>query len=292
MTTLLSPPGQYIANVHSYEAFVAYARSIPILNPSEERQLMQEYKLRDNLEAAKALILSHLRFVVHIAKSFKGYGLPMEDIVQEGNIGLMKSIKKFDLTFDVRLASFAAHWIKAEINEYVIKNWRMVKVATTKARKKLFFGLRKFKQSHSWLSDEEVKLIADELGVDKDDVRDVEASLVGKEMRFSPSFDDSSESESDSPVAWSALLEDFSQSPEHQYETTLTAHLNRERLSAALQSLDERSRDIIESRWLVDKEHQVNLADLGKKYGVSAERIRQSEANALKKLKEAMINRP
>lgn len=289
MTMLLANQHQQIASVQSYEAFVAYARSIPILNPVEERQLMEDYKLNDNLEAAKSLILSHLRFVVHIANSFKGYGLPMEDIVQEGNIGLMKSIKKFDLDFDVRLASFAAHWIKAEINEFVIKNWRMVKVATTKARKKLFFGLRRFKQGQTWLSDDEVSNIARELGVEQHDVRDAEASIIGTEVRFSPGFDDNSETDSPVQLAWSGLLEDHSQSPERQYEVALATEFNRDKLTMALQTLDERGRDIIESRWLADKESQVNLTDLGKKYGISAEGIRQAEMKALKKLKTAFM---
>lgn len=271
------------------QQYLNYARSIPQLSAEEERQLFVQFQQQNDLNAARKIILSHLRFVAHVARSYSGYGLPVEDIIQEGNIGLMKSVKRFDLSFGVRLSSFAMHWIKAEINDYVLKNWRLVKIATTKAKRKLFFNLRSMKKSLSWLTTAETKEIAEKLKVSEQDVADVESLLNAPDAYFDTTFGDSKEDDYQPGLTSAVALEDVSQAPHLLLEHKQNKEDGRDRLLDAIQGLDERSRDIIESRWLDASENKATLHDLAARYGVSAERIRQIEAAALKKLKSLML---
>lgn len=266
----------------SIEAYVQSVSSIPMLSADEERQLAERLQQNEDLDAARQLIMSHLRFVVHIAKSYSGYGLPQADLIQEGNIGLMKAVKRFDPTVGVRLVSFAVHWIKAEIHEFVLRNWRIVKVATTKAQRKLFFNLRKSKKRLGWFSHEEVKKVAEELGVSASEVLEMESRMSSQDQAFDLSADDD-ETGSFAPVQY---LEDKSADVETEViNTDMEADANR-RLFAALKTLDERSQNIVQSRWLADQ--KATLQDLADKYNVSAERVRQLEKNAMKKIKMAM----
>lgn len=267
----------------SLEGYVQAVNAIPVLSAEEERELAMRLQQDGDLEAARQLVMSHLRFVVHVAKSYAGYGLPQADLVQEGNIGLMKAVKRFDPSVGVRLVSFAVHWIKAEIHEYVLRNWRMVKVATTKAQRKLFFNLRKSKKRLGWFSHDEARAVADELGVSVSDVTEMEARMSNYDQAFDLVGDEDDEA-GFAPVHY---LEDKSSDLAATIENdNWDSHATR-RLDSALATLDERSQHIIRARWL-DDDNKTTLQELADSYGVSAERIRQLEKNALKKLKDAM----
>lgn len=266
----------------SIEGYIRAANEYPMLTAEEEKELAERLYYHEDLEAAKKLILSHLRFVIHVARGYAGYGLPQADLIQEGNIGLMKAVKRFNPEVGVRLVSFAVHWIKAEIHEYVLRNWRIVKVATTKAQRKLFFNLRKTKQRLGWFNENEVDMVANELGVSKEDVIEMESRMTGADVGFDLPTDES-ESETYSP---SLYLEDKSSNFAAELENENFENQATEQLGTALQSLDARSQDIIKARWLDD--NKATLHDLAAKYNVSAERIRQLETNALKKLKSAV----
>ena len=270
----------------SSESYIQSVSNIPVLTAEEERELATEYRQHGNLEAARRLILSNLRFVVHIARGYSGYGLAQADLIQEGNIGLMKAVKRFDPAMNVRLVSYAVHWIRAEIHEFILRNWRIVKVATTKAQRKLFFNLRSAKKRLGWLNQEEVNNVAADLGVEARDVIEMESRLGAHDM----SFDPVSEYGDDDAVitAPAAYLTD--QSADAQPATSLEqsdqdSH-DEARLGDALGALDDRSRDIIRQRWLAD--NKMTLQHLADKYQVSAERIRQLENNAIKKLRKAI----
>lgn len=269
----------------SLEAYVRAANAYPMLTAEEERVLAERLHYDGNLEAAKELILSHLRFVAHIARNYSGYGLPQADLVQEGNIGLMKAVRRFNPEVGVRLVSFAVHWIKAEIHEYVLRNWRIVKVATTKAQRKLFFNLRKNKQRLGWLSCDEVEHVARELGVTSKDVLEMESRMAAQDMTFDPTPEDElRDGTMMSPVLY---LQDKSSDFAEVFEEDNWDQGTTDKLSHAMESLDERSQDIIRARWLND-EDKSTLQELADKYGVSAERIRQLEKNAMKKLRLAI----
>lgn len=259
-------------------------RTIPSLTAEEEYELASKLKNNNDLEAAKKLILSHLKLVMKVARSYSGYNLPHADLVQEGNIGLMKAVKRFDPDRGVRLVSFAIYWIKAEIQEYVVRNWRLVKTATTKSQRKLFFNLRSLKKTLQPLKSDEIKSIALELNVKEDEVREMEYRLSGKEIKIDYS-DDESEENFYRPISF---LQDKSLEQSDQIEKDETKNNNTKSLNNALEKLDERSREIIQARWLNDNKSET-LHDLAKKYKVSAERIRQIEQNALKKIKSLML---
>ena len=267
----------------SLEGYIQAVNSIPMLTAEKERELAEQLQNHGDLEAARQLVMSHLRFVVHIARNYSGYGLPQADLVQEGNIGLMKAVKRFDPTVGVRLVSFAVHWIKAEIHEYVLRNWRMVKVATTKAQRKLFFNLRKNKKRLGWFNQDEVRTVANELGVSPEDVTEMEARMSGQDHSFDGYDDDDSESN----FAPAHYLEDKSSDLAAVYENSNWDNHAEHRLSYALQGLDERSQQIIRARWL-NENNKLTLQELADRYGVSAERVRQLEKNALKKLKDVL----
>ncbi|MBE0468865.1 MAG: RNA polymerase sigma factor RpoH [Methyloprofundus sp.] len=253
------------------------------LNAEEERELAIRFRDHQDLEAAKQLVMANLRFVAHVARGYTGYGLAMNDIVQEGNIGLMKAVKRFDPDLGIRLVSFAVHWIRAEIHEYVIKNWRIVKIATTKSQRKLFFNLRKSKQNLGWLSKNEAEAIAQDLNVDLKTVYEMETRLDGKDMAFDLPETDSGEESYSAPVSY---LEQHNTDPALLLENDDWAGHKEMLLNNALQDLDERSQDIVASRWLAEK--KLTLHELAERYNVSAERIRQLEKNAMKKLKGAV----
>ena len=266
----------------SIEGYIRAANEYPMLTAEEEKELAERLYYHEDLDAAKKLILSHLRFVIHVARGYSGYGLPQADLIQEGNIGLMKAVKRFNPGVGVRLVSFAVHWIKAEIHEYVLRNWRIVKVATTKAQRKLFFNLRKTKQRLGWFNENEVDIVANELGVSKEDVIEMESRMSGADVGFDLPTD-VAETETYYPALY---LEDKSSNFAAELENENLESQATEQLGAALQSLDARSQDIIKARWLDD--NKATLHDLAAKYNVSAERIRQLETNALKKLKSAV----
>ncbi len=274
-TMMLVPQG-------SLEGYIRAANEYPMLSAEEEKELAERLYYQADLEAAKQLILSHLRFVIHVARGYSGYGLPQADLIQEGNIGLMKAVKRFNPEVGVRLVSFAVHWIKAEIHEYVLRNWRIVKVATTKAQRKLFFNLRKTKQRLGWFNENEVELVANELGVSKEDVIEMESRMTGADVGFDLPTDENEE-ETYAPALY---LEDKSSNFAAELENENFETQAVDQLSLALDSLDERSQDIIKARWLDD--NKATLHDLAAKYNISAERVRQLEANALKKLKSAV----
>jgi len=238
---------------------------------------------KEDLDAARHLVMSHLRFVVHIARSYNGYGLPLADLVQEGNVGLMKAVKRFNPERGVRLISFAVHWIKAEIHEYILRNWRIVKVATTKAQRKLFFNLRSSKARLAWLNNQEAEDIAEDLGVDVVQVREMEKRLSARDTAFDVPVDEDTDSAYQAPVYY---LEDHTSDPALQLEQSDWEETSHDRLASALSSLDDRSRDILQQRWLNDD--KATLHDLAAPYGVSAERIRQLEQNAMKKVRTVM----
>jgi RNA polymerase sigma-32 factor len=266
----------------SIESYIQVVSTIKMLSAEEEHELAERLFNDGDIEAARKLIMSHLRFVVHIAKSYSGYGLPQADLVQEGNIGLMKAVRRFDPSVGVRLVSFAVHWIKAEIHEFVLRNWRIVKVATTKAQRKLFFNLRKSKKRLGWFTHEEVQKVADELGVNTKEVLQMEARMSSQDQAFDLTADDD-ESGSFAPVQF---LEDKTANVEADVIDQDWDSNANQRLYSAIKTLDERSKHIIHSRWLADD--KTTLQDLADKYNVSAERVRQIEKNAMKKI-QALI---
>src|SRR5580698_4590710 len=268
--------------IGSFDAYLERVGRVPVLTREHEQELAQRFRRDNDLEAARELVLSHLRFVVHIARGYAGYGLPMNDLVQEGNIGLMKAVKRFDPNVGVRLVSFAVHWIRAEIHEYVLRNWRLVKVATTKSQRKLFFNLRRMKKNLAWLSEEETRAVARDLGVDEKDVREMEQRLSARDMSFDPA-PDTDEEESYSPAMY---LPASNSDPAIEVEREEWEEDSSERLGLALEKLDERSRNILKRRWMTDD--KATLHELADEYGISAERVRQVETNAISKLKGLM----
>jgi RNA polymerase sigma-32 factor len=271
------------AGTGSLDAYIQEVNKIPVLTLEEEQSFARSYRDDGDLEGARRMVLAHLRFVVHVAKGYTGYGLPLGDLVQEGNIGLMKAVKRFDPDHGVRLVSFAVHWIRAEMHEYILRNWRIVKVATTKAQRKLFFNLRKNKKRLGWLNYNEVQSVADALGVKPEVVLEMESRLSGQDVGFDlpPNADD------EIPyVAPAAYLESKTADPQMEIEAQNWTEHNNTLLYAGLDDLDERSQDIIRSRWLQD--NKMTLQELADRYGVSAERIRQLEANALRKMRASI----
>jgi RNA polymerase sigma-32 factor len=268
--------------VGSLDSYIDRVSQIPVLTREDEVALAVRFRSETDLDAARQLVLSHLRFVVHIARGYLGYGLPMGDLVQEGNVGLMKAVKRFDPAVGVRLVSFAVHWIRAEIHEYVLRNWRLVKVATTKSQRKLFFNLRKMKKNMAWLSEAETAAVARDLGVDEADVREMEQRLSARDMSFDPT-PESDEEEAYSPAMY---LPASNADPAVEVENEEWEEDSTERLSLALEKLDERSRSILQRRWMSDD--KATLHELADEYGISAERVRQVESNAINKLKGLM----
>ena len=267
------------AGTGSLDAYIQEVNRVPILSLEEEQSLAHRFQQEDDLDAARLLVMSHLRFVVHVARGYSGYGLALSDLIQEGNIGLMKAVKRFDPDHGVRLVSFAVHWIRAEIHEFVLRNWRIVKVATTKAQRKLFFNLRKSKKRLGWLSMDEVNAVAEDLNVKPEVVLEMESRLSGQDVGFDLTTDDE-----DAPyLAPAAYLESEYTSPDMATEIEDLEQHQRGMLLSGIDQLDDRSRDIIQSRWLL--EPKITLQELADKYSVSAERIRQLEAAAMKKLK-------
>jgi RNA polymerase sigma-32 factor len=267
--------------VGSLDAYVERVSRIPVLSRDEELTLARRLRDHNDLDAARQLVLSHLRFVVHIARGYTGYGLPVGDLIQEGNVGLMKAVRRFDPEVGVRLVSFAVHWIRAEIHEYVLRNWRLVKIATTKAQRKLFFNLRKFKKNLGWLSESETRAIAEDLGVSAAEVTNMEQRLSSRDLSFDPAPDtDDEDSAAYSP---SAYLQSADADPSIAVEREQWDEDTADRLAQAMETLDDRSQHILRSRWMTDE--KATLHELADKYGVSAERIRQIEANAIKKLR-------
>jgi len=267
------------------EQYIHYVKQIPVLSAEEEKALAYELRDQNNLEAARKLVLSHLRFVIHIARSYSGYGLPQADLIQEGSVGLMKAVKRFDPDQEVRLVSFAVHWIKAEIHEYILRNWKIVKIATTKAQRKLFFNLRKSKKRLGWFTNDEVSAVANDLGVPESAVREMESRLSSTDASFD-AFSDSDDDAHEAPAP-AAYLQDMSADPASVLETNdWTDHSNNQ-LANALATLDDRSKDILAKRWL--NEEKATLQELADHYNVSAERIRQLEKNAMNKLKQSLI---
>jgi RNA polymerase sigma-32 factor len=265
------------------EAYLATVNSVPVLSIEEERELTGRLHYEEDLEAARRLIMSHLRFVAHIAKSYSGYGLNQGDLIQEGNVGLMKAVKRFDPTVGVRLVSFAVHWIKAEMHEFILRNWRIVKVATTKAQRKMFFNLRSSKKKLGWLSQTEASDIAEALGVEQKTVFEMEGRLQARDAAFDAGADDDDETAYQAPAHY---LEDKRFDPAMVVENTSHEQAASTSLHSALANLDERSRDILQQRWLSDD--KATLHELAAEYDVSAERIRQLEKNAMKKVRDAM----
>jgi RNA polymerase sigma-32 factor len=269
--------------VGNLDAYIQAVSTVPVLSKEQEIELAHRFRSEDDLDAARQLVLSHLRFVVHVARGYTGYGLQLGDLIQEGNVGLMKAVKRFDPDVGVRLVSFAVHWIRAEIHEFVLKNWRVVKVATTKAQRKLFFNLRKAKKHLGWLSADETRAVAEDLGVTPAEVNEMERRLSTRDLSFDPSPQSDEEDNAFGPAAY---LPSPEQDPadavaEDEWLTNAQGQLRE-----ALADLDDRSRDILQSRWLTDD--KATLQNLAERYGVSAERIRQLEANALKKLRGRM----
>ncbi len=263
----------------SLDAYLERVSRIAVLSREEERALAERFRKDGDLAAARQLVLSHLRFVVHVARGYTGYGLPVGDLIQEGNVGLMKAVKRFDPSLNVRLVSFAVHWIRAEIHEYVLRNWRLVKVATTKAQRKLFFNLRRLKKNLGWLSAEETAAVARDLGVTEAEVNEMEKRLAARDLSFDPA-PEPDDDEAYGPVAY---LPAPDADPAAQVEEAESADTSADRLRGALSRLDARSRDIVERRWM--SEDKATLHQLAAKYGVSAERIRQIESSALGKLR-------
>jgi len=267
----------------SMDAYISAAFQLPILSAEEEHELAVRLRDHQDLDAARSLVMAHLRFVVRIARGYSGYGLPQHDLIQEGSLGLMKAVRRFDPDMGVRLVSFAVHWIKAEMHEYILRNWRIVKVATTKAQRKLFFNLRSSKKRLGWFSKQEVDQVAEDLGVKPETVLEMESRLSNYDLAFDGSAADDDEGPSMAPAAY---LPDLRNEPSTQIEQADTAESKREGLYAALASLDDRSRDILQRRWLA--ENKETLHALADEYGVSAERIRQIEAAAMKKLRSTL----
>jgi len=283
MTTALARrPEDFLLGrpIGSLDHYIQSVNGVAVLSAEEEYELATRLRDDGDLEAARMLVLAHLRFVVHVARGYAGYGLQLGDLIQEGNVGLMKAVKRFDPEVGVRLVSFAVHWIRAEIHEFVLKNWRLVKVATTKAQRKLFFNLRKSKKHLGWLSDAETKAVASDLGVSEREVTEMEKRLSGYDLSFDPAPTDNDD------YAPQAYLPSLDSDPAELVERADWATSAHERLQLALKELDERSRDILERRWLT--ENKSTLHELAAVYSVSAERIRQIESSAIRKLKMQM----
>ena len=272
-----------LSGVGSLETYIQAVGRFPMLSAAEELDCARRWKEHGDLEGARHLVVSHLRLVVSIARHYSGYGLPQADLIQEGNVGLMKAVKRFDPERGVRLVSFAVHWIRAEIHEFVLRNWRMVKIATTKAQRKLFFNLRRLKPTLAALTREQTQQVALELGVSKDDVTEMETRLAGHDLALEPAHDN--DEDWISPIAY---LSDTEAEPLQQIEKAQNAALGEDSLRRALNGLDERSRRIIEVRWLREKD-QATLHELAAEFGVSAERIRQIEQKAMQKMKNALL---
>jgi RNA polymerase sigma-32 factor len=273
-----------LGRVGSLDAYISAVHRIPVLSAEKEQSLARRFRGKDDLNAARELVTSHLRFVVHVARGYSGYGLQLSDLIQEGNIGLMKAVKRFDPDHGVRLVSFAVHWIRAEMHEFILKNWRIVKVATTKAQRKLFFNLRKSKKRLGWLNAGEVKAVAKDLGVPEKTVLEMESRLSGRYIGFEAPVD----AGDDDKPAPAAFLRDDEADP---YDSVADADQARDRLdtlNSAMGGLDARSRDIVQRRWL-NEDNKATLQELADEYGVSAERIRQIEANAMKKMRGAFV---
>ena len=265
----------------SLEAYIGAVHQIPVLGVDEEQELARRFRDGEDLDAARELVHSHLRFVVHVARGYSGYGLQLGDLIQEGNIGLMKAVKRFDPDMGVRLVSFAVHWIRAEMHEFILKNWRIVKVATTKAQRKLFFNLRKAKTRLGWMNAAEVTAVARDLNVSEREVLEMESRLAGRDIGFDAPSDEDDEHAPPSPAAYLVARDE---DPAQAYERSDSESDQLELLREGMAKLDARSRDIIKRRWL-EPDSKVTLQELADEYGVSAERIRQVEANALKKMK-------
>ena len=283
MTNALALPTNL--SVGTFDAYLNVVRQMPQLTVEQERELAIRFREEGDLEAARELVMTNLRVVVHVARGYSGYGLSMPDLIQEGNVGLMKAVKRFDPSMGVRLVSFAVHWIKAEIHEYVIKNWSVVKIATTKAQRKLFFNLRKMKKDLNWLSHNDAQAIAEDLNVDLSDVYEMEKRLSSHDMSFDMSNDDGDDENYAAPVNY--LQQTHAADPAELLEASDWEGKEHNLLVTAMKSLDERSIDILTSRWLVEK--KATLQDLATKYNVSAERIRQLEQNAMKKIRNTSI---
>ncbi len=271
-------------SVGTFDAYLNLVRQMPRLSAEQERELTIQFRDHGDLEAARELVMTNLRFVVHVARGYSGYGLSMPDIIQEGNVGLMKAVKRFDPDMGVRLVSFAVHWIKAEIHEYVIKNWGIVKVATTKAQRKLFFNLRKSKKNLGWLSNDEAQAIADDLNVDLSDIYEMEMRLGGRDTSFDMPMDESADESFSAPANY---LQQHGADPAELFENADWEGHEQDLLAKALSCLDERSLDILSSRWLAEK--KATLHELAERYNVSAERIRQLEQNAMKKIRASVV---
>ena len=270
----ITSPGQNL------ESYLNSIQNISILTPQEEKKLAEELYYNNDLEAARKLVMAHLRFVAHVARGYSGYGLPQADLIQEGNVGLMKAVRKFNPEVGVRLISFAIHWIRSEIHEYILKNWKIVKVATTKAQRKLFFNLRSKRKELNWLSPDDVKMISSELGVDEKSVKEMESRLSSSDMSFDPPTEASDDEASFTP---SGFLADETKDPADLIEKENSEEHSHELLHKALSALDPRSKEILIDRWLQDQ--KLTLHELADKYGVSAERIRQIEKAAMEKVK-------
>ncbi|HTT07601.1 MAG TPA: RNA polymerase sigma factor RpoH [Gammaproteobacteria bacterium] len=277
---------QPIPTAGSLEAYVQWANRIPLLSAEDERALASRYRRENHLPSARQLVLSHVRFVVKVARGYLGYGLPLADLIQEGTIGLMKAVRRFDPAIGVRLVSFAVHWIKAEIHEYIIRNWRIVKIATTKAQRKLFFNLRNVRRRLGWMGRDEVAEVASELGVSAREVEQMEARMNA----YDASFDVLPEGEESGVVSPANYLEDLRFEPQAQLAEDEAGQVRLDTLNTAMESLDARSRDIITRRWLAADESKATLHELASKHGVSAERVRQIEKHALGKLRLAIGN--
>jgi RNA polymerase sigma-32 factor len=282
MTTMTLPAT--LPPVSSIESYVQAVNAIPMLTPERETELGRRLRASGDITAARDLVMSHLRLVVSVARNYMGYGLPQADLIQEGNLGLMKAVKRFDPERGVRLASFAIHWIKAEIHEYILRNWRMVKIATTKAQRKLFFNLRSMKKSSSALTPTEITQVAQTLNVKESDVIEMEQRLGGGDVALEPSPESDGDEVQVSPIAY---LRDTAEGPAEILEREQTEGLETRGLTAALESLDERSRRIIRARWLAESEPKT-LHELADEFGVSAERIRQIESKAMQKMRTSM----
>ena len=281
MSNALVPNNLPIPSIGSLDAYIGAVHQIPVLSVEDEQALAQRFRDHEDLAAARELVYSHLRFVVHVARGYSGYGLQLGDLIQEGNIGLMKAVKRFDPDVGVRLVSFAVHWIRAEMHEFIIKNWRIVKVATTKAQRKLFFNLRKSKKRLGWLNDAEVTAVANDLNVSKREVLEMESRLSGRDIGFDAPDD---ADDDHAPPAPAHYLMASEHDPAAAYEAADEEGSQLQLLREGMARLDARSRDIVKRRWL-EPDSKVTLQELADEYGVSAERIRQVEANALKKMK-------
>ena len=278
-------PIPVLSDSDGLDHYMRFVNRIPMLSEAEEKELTEKLRYQNDIEAAQKLIMAHLRFVIKVARGFSGYGLPITDLIQEGNIGLMKAVKRFDPGVGVRLVSFAVHWIKAEMHEYILKNWRIVKIATTKSQRKLFFNLRSSKTRLGWFSDAEVQEVAKELGVKPETVVEMEKRMNAYDMAFDTPVDEDPENNTFNPAMY---LEDFSNSPEQVAETEEFEQKMQHKLQAAIEKLDSRSKEIILSRWFSDK--KATLHTLASKYSISAERVRQLEEAAMQKLKSAIVH--